>query len=51
METLRQRLIEHILMMKTHDEAYAREALKWYAALLPWLGLNAGVKLAMESAK
>lgn len=44
----RKQLIDHILMMKKHDETYAREALKWYAATLPWLGLMAGVRAALE---
>ena len=45
---LRERLIEHILMMKTLDPDYAREALKRYHAELPWLDLTNGVRDALK---
>jgi hypothetical protein len=44
----RAKLINHILMMKTFDEDYAREALKNYQAAMPWLGLMRGVAEAMK---
>ena len=46
---LRKRLIEWILKMRNTPgwEDYASDALKRYAAQMPWLRLNAGVKEAM----
>lgn len=41
---LRERLIEHILMMKTFDPDYAREALKRYHESMPWLDLYKGIR-------
>lgn len=49
MNDLRARIIEMILLMKTHDPDYARYALRSYADAMPWLDLLKGVKLAMEA--
>ena len=48
MTTLRDRLIAHILHMKTLDPDYARYALKSYAEQIPWMDLVSGIKAAME---
>ena len=45
---LRTRLIEHLINMKKLDIEYAREAFKFYDALLPWMELGQGVKEAMK---
>lgn len=45
---LRDRLIEHILHMKTLDEDYARWALKKYHEQMPWLDLLNGVREALK---
>ena len=45
---LRERLIAHILHMKTLDKEYARWALKSYHEKLPWLDLMNGVKDALQ---
>jgi hypothetical protein len=45
--SLRTRLIEHLINMKKLDIEYAREAFKFYDALLPWLELGAGIKEAI----
>ncbi len=47
----RQELISWVLTMRESDEAYARAALKWYAELLPWWELNAGVREALQAQK
>ena len=44
----REDLICHILRMKALDADYARHALRWYAELLPWMELVAGVREAMN---
>ncbi len=44
----RKELIEWILKMRQADENYAREALRWYHAMLPWLDLFDGVKVAIN---
>ena len=44
----RETIINHILTMKNLDPDYAREALRYYNALLPWMELNKGVKEAMQ---
>lgn len=41
-------LIAHILMMRKLDPDYARQALRDYAALLPWLDLVEGVREALR---
>lgn len=46
-QVLRTRLINHILKMKKIDQDYARQALKDYDKLLPWLGLVGGVREAL----
>ena len=40
--------MKHILMMKTYDQDYARDALKQYDKLLPELELMAGVREALK---
>jgi hypothetical protein len=45
---LRESLIAHILKMKETQPDYAREALKYYDALLPWAELMQGVKDALR---
>ena len=40
--------VKHILMMKTYDQDYARDALKQYDKLLPELELMAGVREALK---
>ena len=40
----RQDYINHILAMKQTQPDYAREALKYYDALLPWAELMQGVR-------
>jgi len=45
----REKLIKHIMRMKQVDEDYAREALRWYHAQLPDLGLMAGVRGALKA--
>lgn len=45
---LRERLISWILEMRELDEDYARYALARYAAALPWMQLNRGVREAMN---
>jgi hypothetical protein len=46
----RQTIIDHILMMKTLDPDYARDALRWYHTLMPWMDLNTGIRQAMKAA-
>lgn len=46
--TLRDDLTEHILMMKTKDETYARSALKEYNQMLPWMELNQAIREALK---
>ena len=48
MNTLRQRLIAHIMNLKKHDPDYARAALRSYHEAMPWLDLVAGIKAEME---
>lgn len=48
MNDLRQRLIDHVLHMKTIDPDYARAALRSYHEAMPWLDLVAGIKDAMK---
>ena len=48
MHDIRTRLIEHLINMKKLDIEYAREAFKFYDALLPWMNLGQGVKDAMK---
>lgn len=48
MSDLRESLIAHILKMKETQPDYAREALKYYDALLPWAELMQGVKDALR---
>lgn len=48
MNDLRQRLIDHVLHMKTLDPDYARYALKRDHEAMPWLDLVAGIKDAMK---
>ena len=50
-ETLRMRLVNHILKMKQLDETYARYALKQYNTLLPDMKLNYGVRDALKGVK
>jgi len=45
---LKTRLIQHIIMMKTYDKDYAREALKSYDAQLPELELMEAVRQALK---
>ena len=47
-ESLRERLIQHILFMKKLEPDYARDALKRYHAEMPWLDLMAGVMDALK---
>ena len=47
-QSLRNRIIEHILFMKKHDIDYARQALRTYAEQMPWMDLVAGIKAEME---
>lgn len=47
-ETLRDRLITHILMMRPNDVEYARFAAKQYHELLPWLDIYQGIKEAIQ---
>jgi hypothetical protein len=49
--TLRQRLINHILWIKTYDVEYARYTARHYNDLLPWLGLTQGLREAIEAEK
>lgn len=50
----RETIINHIMTMKNGNEKTtpqpdaAREALKFYNQLLPWMALNQGVKEAMQ---
>ena len=48
MSDLRESLIVHILRMKETQPDYAREALKYYDALLPWMGLIDGIRKALK---
>ena len=48
MNTLRDRLIAHIMNLKKHDPDYARTALRSYHEAMPWLDLLNGVKAEME---
>ena len=48
MSDLRESLISHILRMKETQPDYAREALKYYDALLPWMGLMDGIRKALK---
>lgn len=48
MNTVRERLITHILHMKMYDIEYSRYALKQYAEQMPWMDLISGIKAAME---
>ena len=48
-EIFRQRLINHILMMRLHDVEYARSAAKYYATELPWLDIYQGLREAIEA--
>lgn len=45
---LRESLIAHIMRMKETQPDYARAALKYYDALLPWLGLMDGIRKALK---
>jgi hypothetical protein len=45
----REDYIAHILRMKETQPDYAREALKYYDALLPWLGIMQGIKDALRT--
>lgn len=45
---LRERIIQHVLMMKQTQPDYAREALKAYDKLLPHLELMDGVREALK---
>lgn len=45
---LKTRLIQHIIMMKTYDKDYARDALKWYDKQLPELELMESVRQALK---
>lgn len=47
----RQELIEWVLHMRELDEDYARGALRWYAELLPFWDLMAGVREALQHEK
>jgi hypothetical protein len=44
----REDYIAHILRMKATQPDYARAALKYYDALLPWLGLMDGIRKALR---
>ena len=44
----REDYIAHILKMKETQPDCAREALKYYDALLPWLGLMDGIRKALK---
>ena len=44
----RETIINHILTIMKTDIDYAREALKFYNQLLPWMALNQGVKEALQ---
>ncbi len=48
MSDLRERLIANILRMKETQPDYARDALKYYDALLPWANLMDGVRDALR---
>jgi len=48
-ETLRIRLIDHLMRIKHVDIEYARYALAQYADLLPWMDLGAGVREAIKA--
>jgi hypothetical protein len=48
LNTLRQRLIAHVLHIKTLDPDYARYALKRDHEAMPWLDLVNGIKAEME---
>ncbi len=48
MSDLRTRLINHILTMKQTQPDYARQVLKDYDKLLPWMGLIDGVREALK---
>jgi len=50
-DSLRQKLINHIMTIKKQDEAYARYALQQYNMLMPWMMLNDGVREAMRGQK
>lgn len=43
-----QRVVDHILWMKTYDVDYARYAAKWYADLLDWLPIMTEIKKELE---
>jgi hypothetical protein len=44
----REDYIAHILRMKETQPDYAREALKYYDALLPWANLMDGIRKALK---
>ena len=48
MNTLRTRLIDHILNMRKSDAEYARYALRQYNDLLPFLNLNQAIREALK---
>jgi hypothetical protein len=47
----REEYINHILMMRSKDETYARYSARYFNEQLPWLEINQGLKEAIEAAK
>lgn len=43
-----EKIVEHILKIKAVDIEYARYAVGYYDELLPWMGIKAAVKEALE---
>lgn len=43
--------VAHILMMRKHDEDYARATMLDYHAAMPWMDLLDGVKQALKGEK
>lgn len=42
-----EKIVKHILWLKSVDVKYARYAFKYYDELLPWLNLGEEIKKAM----
>lgn len=42
--SLKDWVVDHILLIDTFDHDLAKDRLNWYAQTLPWLGLIAAVK-------
>ena len=47
-EILTNKIIDHVMWMKSKDIEYARSAFKWYCEKLPFLDLKTEIKKAID---